>query len=178
MRKLIRIGITMALCRVQAVNRVEVSMPNNQLKFPSSPLKSKFFSDNGNPDVIKWDVLSVHNNERMSIVFESVSSPFRQGIFLMSDGGIEIEGKVYPQVTLWADTAPKHVVFTCHAKDGRLHLYNVWDEGRGRESQAWKSGMQIEAIDDGFRYRCTDAGPEVDFNTLLFRLVRSENPQN
>jgi len=147
-------------------------MINSQLKLPSVPLKSKFFSGNGMPDVIKWDVLSVQDGERMSVVFESVSSPFRQGIFLMSDEGIEIDEKIYPQVTLWADTAPARVAFTCHTKDGRLHLYNVWDMGRGRESQAWKSGMRVEATADGFRYQCTDAGPDVNFDTLSFRLVR------
>jgi hypothetical protein len=153
-------------------------MSNNQFKLPSSPIKSKFFCENGDAGVIKWDVLPVHDREKMSVIFEYVSSPFRQGVFLMSDGGIEIDGETYPQVTLWADTAPGHVDFICHTETGRLHIYNVWDEGRGRESQTWRSGMRVEAIDDGFCYKCTDAGPEINFDALSFRLVRSRSLQS
>lgn len=144
----------------------------NQFQFPTAPLKSKYFSEAGDSEVLKWDVISVDDGEKITIVFESVSSPFRQGIWLRCDEGIEIDGVVYPQATLWADTAPTLTKFICRSKEGQLHVYNVWDEGRGRESQTWKSGMRIEMIDDGYRYHCTDAGREINFNTLVFTLTR------
>lgn len=142
------------------------------MKIPSAPLKSKYFSGMGDFDVVKWDVLNTKEGEIFNIDFESVSSKFRQGLWLSCDGGIEIDGATYPHVTLWENSAPSRVQFICHTKEGLLHIYNVWDHGRGRESQAWMSGMRIEHIDGGYRYRCTDAGPDINFDALVFSLRR------
>lgn len=144
-----------------------------QFQYPTSPLKSKFFSEAGDPSVVKWDVLPVSDGEKLTIVFETVSPLFRHGVWLRCDEGIEIGGITHPQVTLWADTAPPRGEFICHTTDGQLHLYNVWDIGRGRESQGWRSGMRVEPTNDGYRYRCTGTGREINFNSLILRIIRS-----
>jgi hypothetical protein len=82
---------------------------------------------------------------------------------------------VADQVVLWADTAPDGLRLTVReTSDGLLHLYNVWDSGRGRgiESQAATSGMLREDTPSGWRYRCTDIAPEPTFDASTFRLER------
>jgi hypothetical protein len=122
--------------------------------------------------VVKWDVIDIAGAEKITVVFESISSSSRQGIWLRCDEGIEIDGTVYPQVALWSGTAPAKAELIGHTKKGRLHIYDVWDQGDGRESQPWRSGLKVDALGDGYRYRRTDAGPEVNFDALVFKLAR------
>lgn len=149
-----------------------MSISEGGFKFPTASIRSKYFAENGSPDVIKWGVIDVIDREKIALIFESISSPYRQGVWLRCDGGFEIDGSIYPQVTVWSDTAPPKIELICRTKDGRLHLYNVWDEGRGRESQTWRSGMKVEMLNDGYRYHCTDAGHEINFDTLVFKIIR------
>lgn len=56
-----------------------------------------------------------------------------------------------------------------------MRLYNVWNSGRGRgpwESQSHTSGMISEVVAGGFRYRCSDIGPDPSFDALVFTLKR------
>lgn len=142
------------------------------MQFPTEPVISKYFSQQGDPTVIKWEVLSVCDGEILTLSFESVASSSRQGVWMRCDGGIEIDNQIFPEVTLWSDTAPSQVKFTCHSKDGHLHLYNVFDRGQGRQSQLWMSGMKAERRPDFVRYRCNDSGPEVSFDRLVFTVSR------
>jgi len=74
--------------------------------------------------------------EKLCVFFEAANSPWRQGIWMKCDRGIEINGETYPGVNLWSDTAPVPTVFTCRTGDGKLHLYNTWDDGNGLRSQS------------------------------------------
>jgi len=142
---------------------------------PSSrrgPIISKAFAERGIDGIVKWDVLPVAGGERMRLVFEAVNSPWRQGVWLKCDRGIEIEGQHAPSVNLWRDSAPRVVTFTCHAGDGLLDVYNIWDAGQGRQSQAYTSGMRVEDLPRGRRYSCNDIGFDAAFDRLVFRLER------
>ena len=77
-----------------------------------------------------------------------------------------------PSVQLWEDTAPREILIECRTRCGLLHLYNMWDKGTGRESLSWTSGMLVEELPNGRRYRCSDIGIETEFDRLVFRLER------
>jgi hypothetical protein len=140
---------------------------------PTKRLYSKCFADRGFDDVVKIDVWPVADGERLVLAFEAVTSRSRQGVFLSSDGYLTINGQDFSSVSLWQDTSPKEVAIECHTKQSILHVYNVWDCGRGQDSQAWTSGMRVEELTNGRRYRCNDIGSDPDFSAIVFRLERS-----
>lgn len=131
------------------------------------------FQEKGIHDVVKWEIFKIEN-KLIKITFESCSSPNRQGIFLRSDDGIEIDGTVYPSVFLWFDTAPKVVICKSNASNGLCEFYNVWGKEGQRKSQGLSSGMLIEKTEFGFRYRCNDTGFETDFSKLVFTVENIE----
>lgn len=136
---------------------------------------SKVFKDTGRDDVVKWDVLPVQNGEIIKVIFESISSNWRQGIWLQTDKGIGVNGELCESVTLWADTAQEEVLCQCFTDNGLLNVYNIWDSGRGLgiESQAWSSGMLVDELPNGRHYSCNDIGFETNFNKLLFRIEKT-----
>ncbi|GAP67558.1 hypothetical protein MBSD_n2885 [Mizugakiibacter sediminis] len=126
----------------------------------------------GDPYVIKWDVIDINDMDRFVIRFERVHSQWRQGVWLSTDGGIEIKGNIYPSIYIWSDAEPKETEFLCHTALGKLHVYNVWDRGRGVNSQAYSSGMKIEKTKKGLRYACNDIGFDTSFDKLVFVLEK------
>jgi hypothetical protein len=135
---------------------------------------SKAFAERGVAGIVKWEVLQVVDREKLRIFFEGTNSPWRQGVWIKCDRGIDIDGKAYGDVNLWTDTAPVPAVFTCRTSNGKLHLYNVWNDGNGRRSQTYSSGMRVEALADGWRYHCNDIGFDAAFDKLVFRIQRFE----
>jgi hypothetical protein len=139
------------------------------------PLKrvlSSAFRESGRTDVVKIDVLTVADGDVISLTFETKDSPWRQGVWLKTDGFLVVSHRQCAGVQLWQDTAPDHVLIQCHTSNGCLHVYNIWDRGRGAESQSWTSGMLVEDLPNGRRYRCNDIGFETDFTKLVFRIER------
>jgi hypothetical protein len=130
------------------------------------------FSDS-NLSVVKVDVLPVEEGEAISLTFEGKNSAWKQGVRLLADGGLLVEGKyLRAGALLWYETAPPTVHIRCFAKNGLLVLYNVWDRGIGVNSQAYTSGMVVEEIELGRRYRCNDIGFNPQFDKLIFRVER------
>jgi hypothetical protein len=128
------------------------------------------FKEAGRDDVVKWDILHVQDGSRVMVIFESSSSPWRQGVWLKTDEGLLINGIVCKSVELWIDSAPNEVIIECRTSDGALSVYNIWDRGKGRESQAWTSGMLVDELDKGRRYHCNDIGLETGFDKLIFQI--------
>jgi len=135
-------------------------------------IKNAEFEKRGKSDVIKWDVFHVTDGQAIRITFEEMKSEWRQGIWLKTDQGITVNGQACPSVVLWYDTAPREVECVCSTADGCLSVYNVWDarDGKGRQSQAWSSGMVVEDLANGRRYRCNDIGFETNFDKIVFRI--------
>jgi hypothetical protein len=131
------------------------------------------FAERGRDDVIKWDIFPVKNTELIKVVFESSSSPWRQGIWLRTDKGIFVNAVSCKSLELWFDTAPPEVVCQCFTSDGMLSVYNIWDRGNGRASQSWSSGMLVEELDNGRLYRCNDIGFDTNFDKIVFRIERT-----
>jgi len=123
-------------------------------------------------NVIKWDIFPVRDGERLKLIFETKNSEWRQGVWLMCDQGITISGRYAKSIFLWYDTSPKEVEFICHTKNGLLSVYNIWDRGFGPNSLGYSSGMLVEELPNGRRYRCNDIGFETNFDKLVFRIER------
>lgn len=130
------------------------------------------FQEKGREDVIKWDILPIVNGEEIRVTFESIASSWRQGLWLKTDKEIRVNEIKSKSVDLWQDTAPKEVHCECFTNDGNLSVYNIWDKGNGRESQSWTSGMLIEELPNGRRYRCNDIGFETNFDKIIFKIER------
>jgi hypothetical protein len=133
------------------------------------------FATRGVRNVVKWDILPIVNEEVLYIVFEEAHSPWRQGIWLKTDRGLEINGERCLSFSLWFDTAPREVPCRCLTDDGCLSLYNIWDSGDGMRSQGWSSGMIVEELPDGRRYRCNDLGFDTQFDKLVVRVERGRS---
>lgn len=129
-------------------------------------------------DVVKFEVLPLAVGDVQMLSFERVTSDWRQGLWLATEGQLEVAGQRSSQLLLWADTTPERVEISCHETDGLLRLYNVWHSGRrpGHESQSHTSGMLVEALQSGGnRYRCNDIGLEPNFSKLVFTLCPAPN---
>jgi hypothetical protein len=138
----------------------------------SERLLNPAWAKRGRPDVVLWDVLPIVDGEVLTVIVESTSTPYRQGVWLRSDQGITVAGQRAPSVELWADTAPNHVVLQCHTSNGGLSVYNIWEHRAVRGSQSESSGMMVTESPNGRRYRCNDFGWEDRFDKLVFRIER------
>lgn len=147
--------------------------PKNPV-FPESSAKSEYFAGLELATVVLWNVLDIGPQAEFRLAVENVTPLRPQGVWLCTDGDIEItgaNGKSSSQQVLMFDDAPYELSFTCKSSDGLLHPYNVWEVNGMRRSQMHMSGMEITAIPGGFRYRCTDTGPEptlIDSSLLWF----------
>ncbi|MFD0048927.1 hypothetical protein ACFVHQ_06310 [Actinomycetes bacterium NPDC127524] len=133
------------------------------------------FSEKGLGNVVLWDVQNIQDEQLVKISFVSKTSPYRQGVWLRTDKGIEIpalKSEVYKSISLWEDTSPEEVIIKCHTSDGKLSVYNIWDEGEGRESQADSSGMLILEKEGLLVYKCNAYGFETEFNDLIFSIEK------
>lgn len=139
---------------------------------PPTRVYSKAFQERGRDDVVKIEVFPVQESEQLKLTFESQKAPGAQGVWMCIDGDLEIPAGRHASADFWYGGGPDEIPITCHTKSGCLHLYNIYDRGRGRDSQSWSSGMLVEDIPSGRRYRCNDVGFDTDFSRLVFRLER------
>lgn len=133
---------------------------------------SKGFNDKGKEGVIKWEIQSVADGQEVKITFQSKNSPYRQGIWLKTDKGIEVMGQKFTSIELWEDTAPKEILLKCFTNNGSLSFYNIWDKGEGKKSQSYSSGMLVEQQDNKMIYNCNDIGFETNFDKLVFSIEK------
>lgn len=140
------------------------------MKLPDFAVENAVLSQRCGQRVVKWDILQVRNGLKARLRFIAKNSAWRQGVWLKTNKGISIDGEDYTSIVLWEDTAPGTTELTVMTDDGKLHLYKVWDRGRGMESQAYTSGMLVEYGAGALRYRCHDFGNTPDFSKLLFEI--------
>jgi hypothetical protein len=135
---------------------------------PSQAILSKAFLETGRDDVIKWEVFPLDERCELVLVFEDWKRTSRHGVRLAVDGALIVNGQAAPSVELWSDTAPNEIkIEVCDSK-GVLSVYNLWDSGSGRQSQSYTSGMLVEQLPMGRRYRCNDIGLVTSFDDLVF----------
>lgn len=129
----------------------------------------------GRKDIILWHVLDIKPDQLIKINFISKNSKNRQGIRLAIDVGegyIEINGQRNKGFELWEDTAPKEFTARCVTKEGLISVYNIWDKGKGRQSQILTSGMILETNGNKYTYHCNDFGFDTNFDKLIFSVEK------
>lgn len=111
----------------------------------------------------------------LKIEFISKNSPFRQGVRIAIDAGdgiIEVNGQESKAMQIWEDTAPRQVLVKCKSVEGLLSIYNIWDEGRGKQSLSYTSGMILEEVGNKIIYKRNDFGFDTNFDKLIFSLEK------
>lgn len=145
----------------------------NQFQLPDHRILNVDRSEALSKEIVMVDVFPVKDGEVLSLAFESVNSSWRQGVRIQAEGYLVVNSIESPAMEVWYDTAPKNMQIECHTSSGLVHVYNIWDRGKGRDSQAWTSGMIIQELPQGRRYQCNDIGFETSFDKVVFRLERS-----
>ncbi|MBY5162883.1 hypothetical protein [Salsipaludibacter albus] len=144
------------------------------MSLPSAPVVNSALMGPEGEVVLMLDVVSVGSGAGFNITFEQVASEWRQGVWLGTDGILQVDGARSPHIVLWQDIAPASTHVRLLEGSGDLRLYNVWDSGRGikdHESQSATSGMVVETLERGSRrYRCNDIGYDPSFQKLVFTL--------
>lgn len=146
-------------------------MIKNKFQLPSEAIASKCFLEKGIEGVVLWDVVSLQKENKIQVKFENKNSNWDQGILLMSNMGFKINNEIHLEpIEIWYSDKNKYEL-TCYSDNGLLHIYNIWNRGRGRESQSWTSGMRIIQEGNIRRYKCNDIGFTEEFNKLIFSIT-------
>lgn len=128
--------------------------------------------------IIRWEVLSIHNTQRLKVRFISVSSENRQGIRIAidsGDGSLTTNGVTGRNFELWEDECPREFDIECRSDEGYLSVYNIFEEldwtGMRRKcSQMDYSGMILEQFGNTYRYSCNNAELNSEFDKLVFEI--------
>ncbi len=131
-----------------------------------------YFVQHGRSDVVLWDVFPLGAAKKFLVNFESVSSEWRQGLWLCTKGGLYINDTFCSSADLWFNHSPKEVFCECPRTDGKLSVYNIFHDGIRRKSQTATSGMLVEEIQSGRRYCCHSMGYNPTFKDLVFTIIR------
>ena len=141
--------------------------------------QSMFMASKGQPitfngrQICMVDKLIISKHQEISIVFQSISSNWRQGIHLSTVGEFNVgRQRVKRSVVLWNDTAPEEVRLTINSADGLCNIKNVWDVGDG-VVHSWHGGAAMLVFGDMHErtYYCNDGKENDDFNDLVFRVT-------
>lgn len=94
-------------------------------------------------------------------------------------GSVHTEGGIKHRLCLWLDEPFRPVEIVVHTREGHIHIWNAWQfvgglSLKGIHSGHYGAGMLVEEIENGFRYRCNDGYPDLDFNDIVFRVERCE----
>lgn len=140
---------------------------------PGTTINDSIHGPNGEP-AYYIHTFPVRPGQRLRVVFEEVNAPWRQGMFIATEGSLTLADVTSRALVLWQDSAPPEVDIDVVESNGTITIHNVWDSGRnlGRfESQMATSGMLVERLEPhGWRYRCNDIGFNPDFKKLVVRV--------
>jgi hypothetical protein len=142
-----------------------------------TPFQELFAKADGKPVWYKGQIIqlvddwAVPDGQRIRLTFESVNSEWRQGVYLLSDGGFEVEGAETKTAVFWSDAAPDVIELSVKTKRGSFVVKNVWDAGNG-VMHSWRGGaaMIVDPTPSGRRYRCNDGQVDDDFDDLVFQI--------
>ncbi|MGC8960716.1 MAG: hypothetical protein ACP5OO_13245 [Chloroflexia bacterium] len=105
--------------------------------------------------------------------------PIAEKLYRIEFGSVHAEGGIKSRLCLWLDDPFRPVEVVGRTRDGHIHVYNAWQFRKpGERNGIWigqyGAGMLVEEIENGFRYRCNDGYPDLDFNDIVFRIERCE----
>src|SRR6266511_5950764 len=118
------------------------------------------------------------NGELFVLTFEDSRSDWKQLVHLETDRRLEVEGVQYRKGVMLSYEPGRSVKFACYTKEGMLWVWNAWEyqDSQGslrRLSHEQFSGMLVEEISNGYRYRCNEGRDDDDYDDLTFRIERT-----
>ncbi|PGK51956.1 hypothetical protein CN918_29640 [Priestia megaterium] len=140
-----------------------------------NPILNPAFKEIGLDNVILWDVLDIQHEQMIKITFLEGNSDVEQGVWLHTDRGIslpELGDEKHKSILIWKDSTPQTVICKCFTQDGKLSLYNIFEDEDGRQSQLDTSGMLKEEKDGVYIYRCKNYEFNDRFEDLTFSLEK------
>jgi|GEM_PF-1034965 len=143
-----------------------------RFQVPPERVYNSAFAERGREGVVKIEALPIRGGEQIRLRFESVDSPWRQGVWMVTQGHLIVNNQASSAMEIWQDTAPSEIPIECRTLSGILHLYNIWDRQGRRNSLSWSSGMLVQDLPNGRRYHCNDIGFDTEFNKLVFCVQR------
>lgn len=145
----------------------------------------EFIKSKGKPinyrgtEIISIDRISIPSKVEIKVRLISTNSNWRQGIYIETNDKIKSNNLVGKRFILWQELFEKNNEreYTCYSKNGMLLIWNAWNTGKNRGTDAWigNAAMIKETIGNGvFRYRCNDGHLEekrpIDFDDIIFEV--------
>jgi len=140
------------------------------------PLLNRVLTTKLRLPVIEIEVVALRAGNEFDLEFVRDTGEWRRGVYLMTEGQLEIDSVGGSQLEVWRDTAPSVVPVTCRrTTSGYLEMFNIWNRGRGLELRRLHSGMiRTQVAERTFEYRCLDSDPDPsveDFERFVIRLT-------
>ena len=137
-----------------------------------------FREKDGKPFMYKGDQVFLADELQISKKFSgyiqliSTDSEWKQAVCIAVNGEIEIDSvKIKKHVRIWQEHFVEALHFSGTSKDGKLYIWNVWNNGRTVESWRMGAAMKKETNGNEIIYYCNDGHPDDDFTDLTFKLV-------
>lgn len=145
----------------------------NQTEIGRCRLYSEEYLDRD--DVVIWDVLQIQNTQTIEVKFISKHSTYDQGIRLAIDAGQKgffelTNAPPVKEIYLWWSGSPRKQTLVCHASEGLLSVFNMYDKGHGFRFHSYKCGMLLEQHGHTTTYHCNDYGETEEFDKLVFSI--------
>lgn len=123
--------------------------------------------------LVLFDLFDLRSHDRIILKFQSVDSPWKQGVSLRcrSGGELYVNGVRLTHMVCWHDLSRTECEISIIGEPKYIEVKNVWDSGNG-VIDSWHNGaaMYIEDIDHGKKYYCNDGFADDDLNDLIFTL--------
>jgi hypothetical protein len=149
---------------------IPLLLGTNPMTLPGRTVNAGLSKEFGR-DVLAVDVIAVEPGDLIEVRFVRSEGLARRGLWLGTNGSLEIADTKTPQVLLWNDTAPEIVTIRVTSTDGFVRLYNIWESSRGRQSLTPRAGMVAETVGNITTYACTDPlGEGPSFGQLVVAL--------
>lgn len=130
-------------------------------------------------EVFLFDTIIIPLQTTILLCFHKVKSEWRQGLslcdmpFRSTKTRFTVAGQTAPAIQLWKDTCPEKVKIDIFAPNGKINVYNIWDNGnRQSSSQLQGAGMLIDITENGRKryYKCNDGHIKTTFKNLEFSI--------
>lgn len=125
--------------------------------------------------MIRIDRHEVAPGDLVEVRIVSTSGGNRQGVRVLCDGGLEIEGREFPgDLVLWEDSPRESTLMRVGPGATELRVYNCWGDDFAKIN-AWIGGAAMRRVNlkGGYRYLCNDGEPDAKFDDIVFELSKS-----
>lgn len=92
---------------------------------PSERLLNRALSQLHDREVVQFEIREISSGNLIRLRFESHDSPWREGVWLATDGLLRANEVEASQLLMWTDTAPGVTDIEVVSTDGLLRLCNL-----------------------------------------------------